>query len=133
LIQNKTDGKIVELPPLRQVSDYREPNQTRENENTNQPEKINSIVVEYNFLLTSQLQLQRQYFEDQLEKFKKETDLQIESMKKKCIEYDNVKEKLQTTSNKVFFFFVFYYYFNIFFFFFFFLYRIKKWKNILLK
>lgn len=56
LIQNKTDGKVVELPSPFQTTDYRE------------PEKIQKIVTEYNFLLTSQLEAQRVYFEDMLHK-----------------------------------------------------------------
>lgn len=56
LIQNKTDGKVVELPSPSQVTDFRE------------PEKIQKIVTEYNFLLTSQLEVQRAYYEDLLQK-----------------------------------------------------------------
>jgi BRCA1-associated protein len=56
LIQNKSDGKVVELPSPSQVTDFRE------------PEKIQKIVTEYNFLLTSQLEAQRAYYEDLLQK-----------------------------------------------------------------
>ncbi len=60
LIQNKTDGKVVELPSPMQSSDFRE------------PEKIHKIVTEYNFLLLSQLEAQRTYFEDLLLKARSE-------------------------------------------------------------
>eukprot|EP01091_Cochliopodium_minus_P018632 TRINITY_DN7612_c0_g1_i1.p1 TRINITY_DN7612_c0_g1~~TRINITY_DN7612_c0_g1_i1.p1 ORF type:complete len:563 (-),score=153.80 TRINITY_DN7612_c0_g1_i1:26-1714(-) len=99
LIQNKSDGKIVELPPLRQVSDFREPH-SRENDSSHQPEKINSIVVEYNFLLTSQLQVQRQYYEDQIESLKKEMLEKIKSMENKCEKHDKMKDKLNFAVNK---------------------------------
>ena len=60
LIQNKTDGKVVELPSPLQSTDFRE------------PEKIHKIVTEYNFLLLSQLEAQRSYFEDLLQKARSE-------------------------------------------------------------
>ncbi len=48
--------QVVELPNPAQATDFRE------------PEKIHTIVTEYNFLLTSQLEAQRAYFEDLLQK-----------------------------------------------------------------
>ena len=56
LIQNKTDGKVVEFPSPFQSTDFRE------------PEKIQKIVTEYNYLLMSQLDAQRAYYEDLLVK-----------------------------------------------------------------
>jgi nucleoid-associated protein YgaU len=52
---------VVELPSPFQKTDYRE------------PEKIQKIVTEYNFLLLSQLEAQRAYFEDLVEKARLES------------------------------------------------------------
>jgi BRCA1-associated protein len=54
-------GKVVELPSPFQKTDYRE------------PEKIQKVVTEYNFLLLSQLEAQRAYFEDLVEKARLES------------------------------------------------------------
>lgn len=70
LIQNKADGKLVELPSA--VSSL--PNGVREEGGRLGPsqadalsaEKIEAIGIEYSYLLTSQLDSQRVYYEEQL-------------------------------------------------------------------
>ncbi|KAK4511035.1 uncharacterized protein ATC70_012241 [Mucor velutinosus] len=56
LIQNAVDGKLVELPSTTEDS----------NMNTSQ-EKLEAISLEYNYLLTSQLDSQQIYYESQME------------------------------------------------------------------
>ena len=64
IVQNKTDGKLVELPltnetslPLDNITDDYLPR-----------EKLDSIGLEYTHLLTSQLESQRLYFEEKVER-----------------------------------------------------------------
>lgn len=67
LVQNKTDGKLVELETSRTDSD----------------EKLDSVQLEYTYLLTSQLEKQRRYFEDCMEMFQKDNSRQINELKEK--------------------------------------------------
>ncbi|CAO3703937.1 unnamed protein product [Rhizopus stolonifer] len=55
LIQNDTDGKIVELPD-NHTSDH-----------SSQQEKAETLALEYSYMLTSQLDSQRIYYEDQMD------------------------------------------------------------------
>ena len=64
IVQNKTDGKLVELPstndtslPLDDITDDYLPR-----------EKLDSIGLEYTHLLSSQLESQRLYFEEKVER-----------------------------------------------------------------
>eukprot|EP00012_Vannella_robusta_P011698 CAMPEP_0206197032 /NCGR_PEP_ID=MMETSP0166-20121206/8793_1 /ASSEMBLY_ACC=CAM_ASM_000260 /TAXON_ID=95228 /ORGANISM="Vannella robusta, Strain DIVA3 518/3/11/1/6" /LENGTH=476 /DNA_ID=CAMNT_0053614603 /DNA_START=90 /DNA_END=1520 /DNA_ORIENTATION=+ len=56
LIQNNADGKLVEIPDPNSAS------MTRCGKGKN-PSTVDALVVEYNYLLTSQLESQRLYFE----------------------------------------------------------------------
>ncbi|XP_064482341.1 BRCA1-associated protein-like [Ornithodoros turicata] len=67
LIQNKTDGKLVQLENLQTDSD----------------EKLDSVQLEYTYLLTSQLENQRRYFEDCMDVVQKENMKQINELKEK--------------------------------------------------
>ncbi|RUS15022.1 hypothetical protein BC938DRAFT_477122, partial [Jimgerdemannia flammicorona] len=58
LIQNKADGKLVELPSANANADEPGPRIAQE--------KLDAISLEYTYLLTSQLDSQRLYYEDQL-------------------------------------------------------------------
>lgn len=62
LIQNKTDGKVVDMPASTNVgmTGYANDSVPRE--------KLDNMGVEYAYLLTSQLESQRAYFEEQLER-----------------------------------------------------------------
>lgn len=65
LIQNKTDGKLVELtPPLDDSANLAS---TSGAEDYVPREKLDNIGMEYTHLLTSQLDSQRLYFEEKLE------------------------------------------------------------------
>jgi len=57
LIQNKSDGKLVELPSVHSHG-----------EETAPVDKMENISLEYTYLLTSQLDSQRMYFEEQVER-----------------------------------------------------------------
>lgn len=80
LIQNNADGKLVEIP------DPNSSKMTRCNKEKD-PSKIDALVVEYNYLLTTQLESQRLYFE------------QREAEKEAYIR--SLEEKIQTISEIV--------------------------------
>ncbi|KAK7056240.1 hypothetical protein VNI00_002792 [Paramarasmius palmivorus] len=66
LIQNRADGKLVELPSASMVSNSREgtgggPSAA----DALTAEKVEAIGIEYSYLLTSQLDSQRAYYEEQ--------------------------------------------------------------------
>jgi BRCA1-associated protein len=64
LIQNKTDGKLVDLPASTQQS----AGMTGYANDSVPREKLDNMGMEYAYLLTSQLESQRAYFEEQLAK-----------------------------------------------------------------
>jgi BRCA1-associated protein len=64
LIQNKADGKLVDLP----ASTGLPPSMTGYANDTVPREKLDNMGAEYAYLLTSQLESQRQYFEEQVER-----------------------------------------------------------------
>lgn len=76
LIQNKADGKLVELPSASMG--------VRENDgggglgpglaDTLSAEKIEAIGIEYSYLLTSQLDSQREYYEEQSAELKRQVE-----------------------------------------------------------
>lgn len=68
LIQNKTDGKIVEIPDIHSTSDQRSrvPPDTDVTDAEHQrmmAQKAEAVAYEYTILLTSQLEVQRQYYD----------------------------------------------------------------------
>lgn len=63
LIQNKSDGKLVELPSA--LSDSRNPDRQHDGDCVPR-EKLDNIGMEYTYLLTSQLDSQRLYFEEKV-------------------------------------------------------------------
>jgi BRCA1-associated protein len=67
LIQNKADGKLVDLPASTQQS-FGAPGMTGYANDTVPREKLDNMGMEYAYLLTSQLESQRTYFEEQLER-----------------------------------------------------------------
>jgi hypothetical protein len=64
LIQNKADGKLVDMP----ASTHGTPGMTAYANDTVPREKLDNMGIEYAYLLTSQLESQRAYFEEQLER-----------------------------------------------------------------
>ncbi|KAL6708988.1 hypothetical protein ACN47E_002115 [Coniothyrium glycines] len=67
LIQNKADGKLVDLPASTQQS-FASSGMTGYANDTVPREKLDNMGMEYAYLLTSQLESQRAYFEEQLER-----------------------------------------------------------------
>jgi BRCA1-associated protein len=71
LIQNRSDGKLVELPSASGVTGAAtEDNRSRNHLGPTQEdrlaqEKVEAIGIEYSYLLTSQLDTQRAYYEEQ--------------------------------------------------------------------
>lgn len=68
LIQNKTDGKLVEYGSEQQVADE---------------EKMDSLSLEYTYLLTSQLENQRLYFQDKITQIEKDAVEQRNNMEER--------------------------------------------------
>lgn len=106
LLQNQADGKLVEFPS---------PSGSNSNGNNNGDEdgnatskKIEGISLEYTYLLTSQLESQREYYEDKLsmavdkaseaiafsEKMTKTLDEFEEKLDKSIHQRDEIEEKL---------------------------------------
>lgn len=89
LVQNKSDGKLVEFGvPPGQVGDE---------------EKLDSITLEYTYLLTSQLESQRLYFEEKIAFVEKDAFQQIEDVvekSKKTLQECQKFERLFTESEK---------------------------------
>ncbi|KAG8197721.1 hypothetical protein JTE90_001643 [Oedothorax gibbosus] len=85
LVQNKADGKPVELEPL-----------WVENE-----EKMDSMQLEYTYLLTSQLEAQRHYFEERLTRFETDALKQLEEMKEKTKHAVDERKQLEEKLNRV--------------------------------
>lgn len=67
LIQNKADGKLVDMPASTQQA-FSAPGMTGYANDTVPREKLDNMGMEYAYLLTSQLESQRAYFEEQLER-----------------------------------------------------------------
>jgi len=74
LIQNKSDGKLVELPSARHnnIDDSKRTQQAQQREKDGEDfpftQKMEQVGIEYTALLTSQLDSQRMYFEEQVDR-----------------------------------------------------------------
>jgi BRCA1-associated protein len=71
IIQNSTDGlggKLVELPGARHNETALDPFEEEEDNTSIPREKVEGLSLEYTHLLTSQLESQRVYFEEQVER-----------------------------------------------------------------
>jgi BRCA1-associated protein len=65
LIQTKSDGKLVEFPPMASTGTYFYP-ADRSVEDDVSREKLDAMGMEYTYLLTSQLDSQRVYYEERI-------------------------------------------------------------------
>src|SRR5579859_4722747 len=65
LIQTKSDGKLVDLPPVASTGTYYHP-ADRAVEDDISREKLDSMGMEYTYLLTTQLESQRVYYEERI-------------------------------------------------------------------
>lgn len=71
IIQNSTDGlggKLVELPGSRHNETALDPSSEQDDVDSISREKMEGLSLEYTHLLTSQLESQRVYFEEQVER-----------------------------------------------------------------
>ncbi|XP_078047757.1 BRCA1-associated protein isoform X2 [Augochlora pura] len=107
LLQNK-DGKMVEGGPTATKA-----------EGAAMEEKVDSVQLEFTYLLTSQLETQRQYFEDRLSRLEQHSLVQTTELREKLSqiteesskvkeelailnrEKQNVEKRLQQVSNKL--------------------------------
>lgn len=87
LIQNKTDGKLVEFPSPDSSSDARSP------DSKDDILKMESIILEYQYLMTAQLETQRIWFEDKLKEQQVDYETKILKMKKEKDQVSLLKEK----------------------------------------
>lgn len=94
LIQNKADGKLVELPSAATLTStasrdgYLGPSQA----DALNAEKIETIGIEYSYLLTSQLDSQRAYYEEQAGELKTQLNELRDLVNKLSKEYDLERE-----------------------------------------
>eukprot|EP00731_Ephydatia_muelleri_P023679 Em0015g1262a len=72
LVQNKSDGKLVEVSGMTGA--------------VAGEEKIDSIQLEYTYLLTTQLESQRLFFEEKIARFEKEANEQAVATQSRCRE-----------------------------------------------
>lgn len=83
LVQNKGDGKLVEVGGGGSQGLLSE-------------EKVDSLQLEYSYLLTSQLESQRLYFEDKMAHIEKELTEQLQLVESRCRSTVSEKELLES-------------------------------------
>ena len=82
LLQNKSDGKMVEVDA---------PSRLEQSE-----EKIDAVQLEYTYLLTNQLETQRRYFEEQLSRREAETMQTIQDLQDQGQSLEVERDSLQS-------------------------------------
>src|SRR5271169_3437636 len=65
LIQTKNDGKLVEFPPVASTGTYYHPADRAVDDDVSR-EKLDAMGMEYTYLLTTQLDSQRVYYEERI-------------------------------------------------------------------
>lgn len=99
LIQNKADGKLVELPSAASTvgsqgsrgGDHRGPSL----EDALGAEKIEAIGIEYSYLLTSQLDSQRAFYEEQIADFRTQMNHLTVAVQQLSHEREEEKKNMQ--------------------------------------
>jgi BRCA1-associated protein len=66
LIQTKSDGKLVEFPPVASTGTYYHPADRAGGGDDVSNEKLDAMGMEYTYLLTTQLESQRVYYEERI-------------------------------------------------------------------
>ncbi|CAJ0847250.1 2327_t:CDS:2 [Entrophospora sp. SA101] len=92
LIQNKSDGKLVELPS----PDSR----NQSNQAHNDQNKLDEMAAEYTYLLTTQLSSQRTYYEEKIESLTKELSKLSNQVQLQSKEITNIKENMDKIQNQ---------------------------------
>ncbi|CAF0797674.1 unnamed protein product [Adineta ricciae] len=101
LIQNKSDGKLVELRGEGVVNyDIDDLNQST-SKTGNTQEKIDSMELEYTYLLTSQLESQRRFFEDKLQFVEDSTHERLEELERSNQLLKEHAQRLQATLDTI--------------------------------
>jgi len=90
LVQNKSDGKLIEVDESgNEIQDG---------------EKLDSITLEYTYLLTSQLESQRLYFEEKMNLVEGQARSQVEEMegetKNVIAKYSEIEDKLSSVAKE---------------------------------
>jgi len=90
LVQNKSDGKLIEVDESgNEIQDG---------------EKLDSITLEYTYLLTSQLESQRLYFEEKMNLVESQARSQVEDMEKETrnviAKYSEIEDKLSNVAKE---------------------------------
>ncbi|UJR23372.1 hypothetical protein I4U23_026381 [Adineta vaga] len=102
LIQNKSDGKLVELRgegvTNYDIDDFHESTSSKTD---NTQEKIDSMELEYTYLLTSQLESQRRFFEDKLQFVEDSTHERLEELERSNKLLKDHAQQLQTTLDAI--------------------------------
>jgi len=85
LVQNKSDGKLVgiERPRRHRLKPEESHNDQLESLRDQANKKLDVITMDYNFLLSSQLETQRLFFQEQLQFLQREKDSQIHEVETK--------------------------------------------------
>jgi BRCA1-associated protein len=110
LIQTKSDGKLVEFPPVTSTGTYYHPADRAVDDDISR-EKFDSMGMEYTYLLTSQLDSQRVYYEEMIAaaadkatnagKALDKAEKQISSLEKRLEDYDQYIRKLTLERNEL--------------------------------
>ncbi|KAJ1569423.1 hypothetical protein HK096_003170 [Nowakowskiella sp. JEL0078] len=98
LIQNKTDGKLVEVSAPGLDEDRRIMSGREGDDRGVTREKFDAVAMEYSFLLTSQLESQREYYESQLQQLQQKNKTQIGSLSG---ELENIKQDKMSVENSL--------------------------------
>jgi len=95
LIQNKSDGKLVELPSALVASEY-----SQSEGDLIPAAKLENIGMEYTYLLTSQLESQRLYFEEKVAKAADKASSATSSAEKATVEATAAVASLRSFEEK---------------------------------
>lgn len=80
LIHNKTDGKLVEVPSPAQEHDDRSDRGDRGGMGKEEITKVDALSLEYQYLLTAQLETQRTWFEEQITQTEQQKEFKIKTL-----------------------------------------------------
>ncbi|CUS09154.1 unnamed protein product [Tuber aestivum] len=98
LIQNKSDGKLVELPST--LSDSRNPDRHIDGDYVPR-EKLDNIGMEYTYLLTSQLDSQRLYFEEKVTQAADKASKATHAAEKAIVESRELMKEMKELRSKL--------------------------------
>lgn len=110
LIQTKSDGKLVEFPPVASTGTYYHPADHPVGDELSS-EKLDVMGMEYTYLLTSQLDSQRLYFEEQVAsaadkaakaaKAVEQSNAQLSLLEKRLEDYAHQLRKLSSEKDRM--------------------------------